>query len=323
MHITLQKVCLYAMKNIFCLLFFVPLLVFQACTTDAGYDPSSRYIDKKVDYVVDSAFLSWSYEIPKCDKSLEGTVIFIERELDVYACIDSVWTFCRKLSAGATELYDAILYDESNGMSKESENKEKIDIPYETSSIVDSRDGHKYKTVIVDDMEWMAENLDYDDEESNRVARQCSAKFGEKHCRQYRMYYAVGGGSENSLAFICPEDFHVPFEYEWEKLFEAVGGEEIAGKMLKDENFSTNYKYRGVNAISFSVLATGHGAGKYESYVGEAAAFRTASGSVVTFGAASNGAGIASAMSYFDGEYTNYSSVQSSDFYSVRCMRAL
>ena len=290
MHITLQKVCLYAMKNIFCLLFFVPLLVFQACTTDAGYDPSSRYIDKKVDYVVDSAFLSWSYEIPKCDKSLEGTVIFIERELDVYACIDSVWTFCRKLSAGATELYDAILYDESNGMSKESENK-------------------NVKGVA--------------DEESNRVARQCSAKFGEKHCRQYRMYYAVGGGSENSLAFICPEDFHVPFEYEWEKLFEAVGGEEIAGKMLKDENFSTNYKYRGVNAISFSVLATGHGAGKYESYVGEAAAFRTASGSVVTFGAASNGAGIASAMSYFDGEYTNYSSVQSSDFYSVRCMRAL
>ena len=318
MHITLQKVCLYAMKNIFCLLFFVPFLVFQACTTDAGYDPSSRYIDKKVDYYIENG-----HEMPKCNKSSEGTVIFIERELDVYACIDSVWTFCRKLSAGAPELYDAILYDESSGIDKETENRKKNGIPYETSSIVDSRDGRKYKTVIVDDMEWMAENLDYDDEESNRVARQCSAKFGEKHCRQYRMYYAVGGGSENSLAFICPEDFHVPFEYEWEKLFEAVGGEEIAGKMLKDENFSTNYKYRGVNAISFSVLATGHGAGKYESYVGETAAFRTASGSVVIFDDASNEAGIYYKISYYDGEGTVFGGIQSSDYYSVRCVRRL
>ena len=296
-----------------------PLLAFMACSTDAGYAPSSQYDDKKVDYIVaydDSYSGSVNERLPECDDKLEGYIFYAEKSSTVYACADGFWVVKRSLSKDAPELFEATRYNPGN-----TKKETTVNIPHEVASITDSRDGRKYKTVIIDDMEWMAENLDYDDEESNRVARQCSAKFGEKNCRQYRIYYAVGGGTENTLSYICPNDFHVPYEYEWEQLFDAVGGEEVAGRMLKDESFYTNYDYRGVNAISFSVLATGHGASKYESYIGEAAAFRTATGSVVTFGAASNRASIVSTISYFDGEYTNFSGVGSSDYYSVRCVR--
>lgn len=293
------------MKNIFCLLFLVPLLIFQACTTDAGYDPSSRYIDKKVDYVVDSAFLSWSYEIPKCDKSLEGTVIFIERELDVYACIDSVWTFCRKLSAGAPELYDAILYDESSGIDKETENRKKNGIPYETSSIVDSRDGRKYKTVIVDDMEWMAENLDYDNGKNSIVHSGCSDEFGEKNCR---MYFA--NKSDYSYIYVidsaCPAGFMLPSESRWLQLIAAVGGTDVAGQILKDESFSVNKKHPAYNSISFSVLATGYETA-LEVGVGETAMFWTATRSVVRF----------------DVDRDEVVIMSMSGFAPVRCMRRL
>lgn len=276
------------MKNIFCLLFFVPFLVFQACTTDAGYDPSSRYIDKKVDYYIENG-----HEMPKCNKSSEGTVIFIERELDVYACIDSVWTFCRKLSAGAPELYDAILYDESSGIDKETENRKKNGIPYETSSIVDSRDGRKYKTVIVDGMEWMAENLDYDNGKNSIVHSGCSDEFGEKNCR---MYFANTSDYSymNVIDSSCPAGFMLPSENRWLQLIAAVGGTDVAGQILKDESFSVNKKHPAYNSISFSVLATGYETIYFslltsatgtalEVGVGETAMFWTASRSVVRF----------------------------------------
>ena len=297
------------MKNIFWLLFFVPFLVFQACTTDAGYDPSSRYIDKKVDYYIEDG-----YEMPKCNKSSEGTVFFVENDLSVYACIDSVWTFCRKITADAlVELEDALPYDKSIGIGKESENKEKIDIPYETSSIVDSRDGHKYKTVIVDDMEWMAENLDYETDYS-LTSPECEARG--INCGQfYNWRDAVSGGEDYSE--ICPDGFRLPEQADAEHLANFVGG---LPHVLKSKDYWDTEDLRGgTDEIGFNAIPAGFSYSGYPSFhdFGYSAHFWSSEYAKDSYRSAYE----IVLYSFYD--YIDWYLTDQDNYYNVRCMRVL
>ena len=128
-----------------------------------------------------------------------------------------------------------------------SSSSSKVTEPAEVTkgSITDTRDGHSYKTVTIGSQTWLAENLNYktdnsycyDDEASN-----CS-KYG----RLYTWDAAISA---------CPSGWHLPTKAEFETLFAAVGGQNVAAKKLK----STSGWYGGGNGTddySFSALPAG------------------------------------------------------------------
>ena len=113
-----------------------------------------------------------------------------------------------------------------------------------TGSMTDPRDGQTYRTVKIGNQVWMAENLKVKTENSWCYA--CE----ESICKEYGRLYTWEMAKTS-----CPAGWHLPSKNEFETLFEAVGGESIAGKELKsadDWNIGN-----GTDAYAFSVLAAG------------------------------------------------------------------
>jgi uncharacterized protein (TIGR02145 family) len=99
-----------------------------------------------------------------------------------------------------------------------------------------------YKTIKIGNQTWMAENLNYDVEDSECYEEEADncALYG----RLYDWATAMGFDAScnaNSCASqiqnphrgICPSGWHIPSGDEWEELRTFVGGYEIAGKKLK------------------------------------------------------------------------------------------
>lgn len=123
--------------------------------------------------------------------------------------------------------------------------------PY-TNTLVDMRDGQTYRTTTIDTQIWMAENLNYEIEESacfNDISAYCTA-YG-------RLYTSI----KSTLA--CPEGWRLPDTSDYRTLFENVGGAEIAGKMLKSRTLWKSGS-NGLDAFGFDVLPVG----LYEVYGG-------------------------------------------------------
>jgi len=115
----------------------------------------------------------------------------------------------------------------------------------------DTRDGKKYKTVKIGTQVWMAENLNYNAEDSkcyDNKAENC-----EKYGRLYNWETAMQA---------CPEGWHLPSKEEWDVLMKAVGGAETTGEKLKAKN---GWKERqsgsgnGTDEYGFSALPGGFG----------------------------------------------------------------
>ena len=153
-------------------------------------------------------------------------------------------------------------------------------------TMTDSRDGQTYKTVKIGTQTWMAENLNYaytgvPFKYSGYTSDSTSWCYGEK-CPKYGRFYtwaaamdSVGRWSTNGrgcgfgvacsptypVRGACPEGWHLPTKDEFEILFDAVGGDSIAGEMLKSTNGwvafdDYDYNYN-TDAYSFSVLPAG------------------------------------------------------------------
>ena len=125
-------------------------------------------------------------------------------------------------------------------------------------TLTDSRDGQTYKTVTIGDQVWMAENLNYETENSYCYDDDPSncAKYG-------RLYtYPVRG--------VCPSGWHLPSKTEFETLFSAVGGVQDesytirwngAGTALKSTSGWNEYEGEsgnGTDAFGFSALPAGY-----------------------------------------------------------------
>jgi uncharacterized protein (TIGR02145 family) len=138
---------------------------------------------------------------------------------------------------------------------------------YGMNSVTDCRDGQTYRTVTIGTQTWMAQNLNYAVDSSwcyDNNADSC-AKYG----RLYQWAAAMGvdagyndkvfGDSVNHEG-ACPKGWHVPRSSEWVTLENFVGGEDIAGTVLKstsgwigwdDENGN------GTDNYGFSALPAG------------------------------------------------------------------
>ena len=89
------------------------LMAFTACATDAGYDPSDKYMGKKVEYVVyygDYFTNSYYTSLPKCTDRWEGAIFYAFFDGNVYACIEGFWTFMRSIEQCSSEVLEAEVY---------------------------------------------------------------------------------------------------------------------------------------------------------------------------------------------------------------------
>ncbi len=145
---------------------------------------------------------------------------------------------------------------------------------YDSSSntLTDLRDGQTYKTVKIGDQVWMAENLNY--ETDNSFCYNDSAEYCEKYGRLYTWAAAMdsagtwstngkgcGYGKTCSPTYpvrgVCPEGWRLLTRTEWETLFNAVGGQSVAGTKLKSTS-GWNGNGNGTDAFSFSALPAGY-----------------------------------------------------------------
>ena len=159
----------------------------------------------------------------------------------------------------SNNLQDEIIFS-SSSIQKETWNYLNPAISYET--ITDSRDGKKYKIVTIGNQVWMAENLNFETPNSY-----CYIDVTQE-CMKYGRLYTW-----NAAMTVCPSGWHLPSQAEWEILFNAVGGKDIACKNLKS-SYNWNENGFGTNLFGFSALPAGYrdGQGNYDN-IGKGAYF--------------------------------------------------
>ena len=125
----------------------------------------------------------------------------------------------------------------------------------EFGTLLDDRDGQTYKTIKIGDQWWMAENLNY--ETDNSFCIKDSAEYCEKYGRLYTWAAAMdsaGTWSTNGkgcgylktclpiypVRGVCPEGWHLPTQSDWNTLFTAVGG-------VQDEDYA--YRWNGAGTV--------------------------------------------------------------------------
>ena len=147
-------------------------------------------------------------------------------------------------------------------------------------TLTDARDGKTYKTVVIGTQTWMAENLNYSDSTNypSMLGRNWCYKNSLDNCSKYGRLYtwaaamdSVGTFSTNGkgcgygktcsptypVRGICPEGWLLPTSAEFRTLFDAVGGQQTVGKMLKSTS-GWKSNGNGEDAFGFSALPAGY-----------------------------------------------------------------
>ena len=135
-------------------------------------------------------------------------------------------------------------------------------------SMIDSRDGQKYKTVKIGNQIWMAENLNYKFasncykriKNSMDMKASCSACFfnDESHCDESGRLYSLVGALN-----ACPEGWRLPTPSDFGKLFFAVSG---SNYYHEDVSYYYNMPDSVKNSIGRNLKAT---EGWYETTIGQ------------------------------------------------------
>ena len=181
--------------------------------------------------------------------------------------------------------------DSSSSEGGESDNGSIYDAT--TNILTDLRDGQTYKTVKIGNQWWMAENLNYEYKVNDSTYGNYCYKDSTQYCTKYGRLYTWGAVVDSAAQLsndgagcgygktclptypvrgVCPEGWYLPPESKWYALFNAVGGQSVAGIKLKstfgwkhpvDDSAHVN----GLDAFGFSALPAGYrtGGGIYGS----------------------------------------------------------
>ena len=168
----------------------------------------------------------------------------------------------------------------------------------EIGTFTDTRDGKQYKTVKIDDLTWMAENLNY-----NASGSKCYEN-DEKNCKKYGRLY-----DWKTAKKACPSGWHLSNDGEWNELVNFAGGEKIAGKKLKAAKFG------GTDDYGFSALLSGGGGA-------EEGGFYTAGSRGLWWSTTEYSSDLAYFRGmYYDGDGMFYDDFGKSYLLSVRCVK--
>lgn len=88
---------------------------------------------------------------------------------------------------------------------------------------VDERDGQQYKMIDANGQWWMAQNLNFESEDS------WCYDLAIANCDEFGRIYTW-----NSAMDACPDGWHLPDDTEWFALIDYYGGKHYAGKNLKE-----------------------------------------------------------------------------------------
>ena len=156
---------------------------------------------------------------------------------------------------------------------------------FEYSTLIDDRDNRTYKTIVIGKQTWMAENLNF--ETNNSFCYRDSAKY----CELYGRYYMWAAAMDSAGIFsangkncglgrtcssiypvrgICPEGWHLPTETEWKTLDSTMGSSPYVMQAMGYKNWPD-----ALDAYGFSALPVGYRRGGYND-VGEGARFWSA-----------------------------------------------
>ncbi len=126
------------------------------------------------------------------------------------------------------------------------------DLHFQT--ITDGRDGQTYQSIQMGAAWWMAENLRYDAGEGS-----CCYEDNATRCENYGRLYTW-----NAAMRSCPEGWHLPSMQEFETMINFIGGPEIAGGKLKDneKQLWKEVNVGATNEVGFTALPSGR---KYDS----------------------------------------------------------
>ncbi len=249
-------------------------------------------------------------DLPSCTRDHEGATAYVEDEDSAYVCKKGLWVVDDSLSkavrpdsenkssssakakSSSSKTGDSSSKAKSNsskdGKSSSSDEKNSssssvvptvsVASPCKTEAgdkceygtLTDDRDGQTYKTVKIGEQWWMAENLNY--QVDNSFCYNDSAEYCEKFGLLYPWTAAVGKseaecgyrdkcGLSGKVRGVCPEGWHLPDTTEWNALFTAVGGWATAGIMLKSTEGWNDYEGtsgNGSDNFGFSALPAGY-----------------------------------------------------------------
>lgn len=136
------------------------------------------------------------------------------------------------------------------------------DVPTETrlkpninyGTLVDSRDGQEYRTIVVGTQEWMAENLNY----KTSSGSLCYGDTSE-YCGVAGRLYTWSTAYYSS---VCPTGWHLPKQSEFTTLMNALGGYLVAGRKMKATS-GWGQEGNGTDDVGFTALPAGHRYGNY------------------------------------------------------------
>ena len=170
-------------------------------------------------------------------------------------------------------------------------------------TMTDERDGQTYKTVTIGSQTWMAENLNYETENSSCYNREVKCtKFGRFYTWAAAMdsvgIWGINGkGCGNKATCkptypvrgVCPSGWHIPSKAEFDRLVKFVGGKTNGGKKLKSTsgwhiyddvradggNGSDDYGFNALSSGFWFVHIDDAESYEYNDYVGEKTGFWT------------------------------------------------
>jgi len=115
-------------------------------------------------------------------------------------------------------------------------------------TFTDLRDGKMYRTVEINGQVWMAQNFDYEEEDS--ICYDNNNANGKKYGRLYTWEMAIN---------VCPEGWHLPSREEWQKLVDFVNtnknANNAANRCLKSKE---GWNIRGTDDFRFTALPGGY-----------------------------------------------------------------
>ena len=248
-------------------------------------------------------------DLPSCTRDHEGATAYVEDEDSAYVCKKGLWAVDDSLTkaiqpdsekkssssvkaksssnetsdSGSAKSQSSSSVVKASSSSKDGKSnsssssvvplgcKTETEDNCEYGTLTDDRDGQTYKTVKIGEQWWMAENLNY--RYIQQTAEEDSSSYcyndDPANCAKYGRLYLW-----SAAMVVCPEGWHLPDTTEWSALFNAVGGGETAGTMLKSTEGWYGTSGNGSDAYSFSALPAGNrfSNGNY-SYEGNDARF--------------------------------------------------